>query len=59
VQPFEVRELGSSFFADPVRFPRGSVIFDHALAMRDVPHSWHGRAQLVIGNERTNNSPGQ
>lgn len=44
VRPFEVRRAESSFFADERAFPKGSVSFDHALLMRDLPHSWkaHG-----------------
>jgi hypothetical protein len=37
---------GSSFFEDEKRFPRGSVQFDHALIMRDIPHEWHEAEDL-------------
>jgi len=41
VRPLEVDHVASSFFDDPGRFPEGSVTFDHALIMRDIPHEWH------------------
>lgn len=40
VRPFEVELVNSSFFADERLFPKGSVSFDHALLMRDLPHRW-------------------
>ena len=46
VSPLDVRHVESSFFADPSVFPAGSVIFDHALLMRNVAHSWHQEADL-------------
>lgn len=36
----DVSEVASSFFAEERVFPRGSVQFDHALIMRDLPHEW-------------------
>jgi hypothetical protein len=36
-----VEHVESSFFADTNLFPSGSVEFDHALIMRDIPHEWH------------------
>ena len=41
VLPLSVEQAESSFFANEKIFPHGSAIFDHALLMRDVPHSWH------------------
>lgn len=41
VQPLAVREAFSTVFADESRFPPGSVVFDHALVMRDLQHEWH------------------
>lgn len=46
VEPLEVLRVTSSYFEDRNRFPEGSVHFDHALLMRDIPHEWHGREQL-------------
>jgi hypothetical protein len=36
-----ITEVHSSFFSDLQRFPAGSIQFDHALIMRDLPHEWH------------------
>jgi hypothetical protein len=41
VRPLRVETVFSSFFADPKRFPEGSIEFDHALLMRDLRHEWH------------------
>ncbi len=41
VSPLTVHQLRSAFFDDPARFPPGTIQFDHALLMRDVPHEWH------------------
>lgn len=49
VRPLDVEEVTSSFFQDPARFPAGSVAFDHALIMRDLPHRWHGEPDLAVG----------
>lgn len=48
VQPLAVDEVQSSFFADLAKFPPGSIHFDHALIMRDLPHQWHGEADMVL-----------
>ncbi len=40
VRPFEVEICRSRFFADTSVFPAGSVVFDHAILMRDIPHEW-------------------
>lgn len=41
VEPLSVSRVESSFFDDRARFPAGSLEFDDALLMRDVPHAWH------------------
>lgn len=46
VRPLAVEKVESSFFADESIFPAGSVVFDHALVMRDIAHSWHQEADL-------------
>lgn len=46
VRALTVSEVYSSYFADPKRFPPGSIEFDHALIMRDVPHEWHRAEDL-------------
>ena len=40
-KPMRVDDIRSSFFEDVSSFPRGSVTFDSALLMRDIPHEWH------------------
>jgi hypothetical protein len=40
VHALAVSNVHSSFFEDPRRFHPGSVTFDCALLMRDVPHRW-------------------
>jgi hypothetical protein len=46
VRALEVDNVESSFFADVARFPVGSIEFDHALIMRDIPHEWHSAGDL-------------
>jgi hypothetical protein len=41
VRTLAIEQVESSFFADASFFPVGSVEFDHALIMRDIPHEWH------------------
>lgn len=48
IQPLEVQEVHSSYFSDESRFPKGSVQFDCALLMRNVPHEWHGTEDMYI-----------
>jgi hypothetical protein len=40
VEPLAVQEVRSSWFSNPAHFPSGSLAFDHALIMRDIPHEW-------------------
>jgi hypothetical protein len=42
IQPLAVTEVFSSYYMDTARFPAGSIAFDHALIMRNIPHEWHG-----------------
>ncbi len=46
VRPLQVEEIYSSYFSDPATFPAGSVEFDCALIMRDVPHEWRTEPDL-------------
>lgn len=46
VQPLSVSRVHSSFFEDPTIFAPGSVAFDCALWMQNIPHEWHGREEL-------------
>jgi Uncharacterized conserved protein (COG2071) len=48
VKPLEVERAYSSFFADPERFPAGSIRFDCALIMRDVAHEWEAASELYL-----------
>jgi hypothetical protein len=48
VEPLEVEEVYSSFFADESTFPKGSAEFDHALIMRNIAHEWHTASDLYV-----------
>lgn len=50
--PLEAGLVRSSFFEDHERFPPGAATFDHALLMRNIPHTWHGRDRLDQGRLR-------
>ena len=41
VETLDVSEVHSSYYTDEKQFPRGSVVFDHALLMRNIEHEWH------------------
>jgi hypothetical protein len=41
VEALQTNTVSSSYFEDTRRFPKGSVVFDHALIMRDIQHQWH------------------
>lgn len=42
VSLLNVTHVHSSFFEDEKVFPKGSVIFDNALLMKDIEHEWIG-----------------
>lgn len=48
--PFHVPVVYSSFFENRSIFPKGTIAFDHALLMRDIPHQWHGLPPLHSQN---------
>src|SRR5262245_31593850 len=48
VEPLTLDRVNSSFFANEERFPKGSVEFDHALIMRNIPHEWHSASDLYV-----------
>jgi hypothetical protein len=48
VSPLAVRDVRSSYFEDPERFAPGTVVFDHALIMRDVEHRWVAAPDLEV-----------
>ena len=49
-RPLEIEHLESSFFDDRSIFPDGSITFDHALIMRNLPHEWHGVPDLHVAH---------
>ena len=49
VRPLQVKAVTSSFFDDPSVFPAGSIRFDHALIMRDIPHRWRALPDIALG----------
>jgi uncharacterized protein DUF2071 len=48
IEPLQVEEVRSSYFADPAKFPPGSVEFDCALAMRNLAHEWRSADDLYV-----------
>lgn len=46
VSPLEVQSIQSAYFDDRAIFPEGSITFDHALLMRDIPHEWHSEPEM-------------
>jgi hypothetical protein len=51
VEPLEVHDVYSSYFADESRFPKGTIVFDHGLIMRDIEHEWHGTEDLYLDHD--------
>lgn len=49
VEPLEIDEVSSSYFADSRAFPPGSVEFDCALLMRNIPSEWRTVPELLTG----------
>lgn len=47
VGAFEATEAHSSYFEDTARFPAGSIVYDHALIMRDLQHEWRSADGLL------------
>lgn len=50
VEPLAVDAVESSFFADELKFPHGTVQFDSALLMRGIRHEWHERGRMLCAN---------
>jgi hypothetical protein len=48
VAPLAIERVASTYFADEMVFPPGSVAFDCALIMRNIEHEWEGRAPIYI-----------
>lgn len=40
VKPLDVLDLKSTFYENEHLFPKGSVVFDHALLMLNIEHTW-------------------
>lgn len=50
VRPLVADAVEASYFADEQRFPCGSVAFDCALIMRDIPHEWQPLPDLRVSS---------
>ena len=48
VSPLVVNRVRSAYFDDRSLFPQGSIEFDHALLMRDIPHEWHSEPGMTV-----------
>jgi hypothetical protein len=46
VQPLEVDEVQSSYFENELLFPKGCVVFDNALLMKNIEHEWQTEHKL-------------
>jgi len=49
VRALRLGTVSSTFFSDRATFPEGSIAFDHALLMRDIPHRWKALPGLALG----------
>lgn len=47
LKPLIIERVESSFFNNPLRFPRGTAMFDSAFLMRGITHEWHARGRMV------------
>jgi hypothetical protein len=48
VEPLAVTAIASSYFDDTAGFPPGSIEFDSALIMRNIPHQWESEADSKV-----------
>jgi hypothetical protein len=46
VLPLTVNKVRSSFFENESIFPKGTIIFDNALLMKNIDHEWHSRRKI-------------
>jgi hypothetical protein len=46
MEALSVEKVGSSYFEDSARFPRGTVEFDCALLMRGIEHEWRNAQDI-------------
>jgi len=51
VGALDLERIDSTFFANQAAFPAGSIEFDHALIMRDIPHEWRGADDLSASSQ--------
>src|SRR5262249_23172788 len=48
VTPLAIERVASTYFEDEALFPAGSVTFDCALIMRNLPHEWQAGAPMYV-----------
>ena len=48
VAPLAVERAYSSYFEDATKFPPGSLRFDCALVMRNIPHEWETASEMYV-----------
>ena len=48
VAPLAIDRVRSSYFEDAASFPKGSVEFDCALVMRNIPHEWEMAGDMYL-----------
>ena len=48
VAPLAIERAHSSYFEDPTLFPPGSIGFDCALVMRNIPHEWASAKDMYV-----------
>ncbi len=41
VEALNLDSVESNFYKNEGMFPKGSIVFDHALLMRNIAHEWH------------------
>jgi len=41
VEALNLDSVESNFYKNEAMFPKGSIVFDHALLMRNIAHEWH------------------
>jgi hypothetical protein len=48
VAPLAIEKAHSSYFSDPLLFPRDSIAFDCALVMRNIAHEWASANEMYV-----------
>ena len=51
IEPLAIEHASSAFYDDRNIFPAGTVELDSALVMRNIPHEWHSRPDLYVGDD--------